>query len=436
MSLFSRVGMVLVAAGLLPGMGRAQDSLCGTLGDALGAEAAGLVREWIVQVPFDSSTWRLEQVVVGDGLVVAQSGDGGVTAIAARSEGTPPAAPGTVLWFQRLGRQGRTVFPAAVAANVVVVDDDEEIIGLDRATGHVFWRQTVNHAPAAGGVASGDWIYLPLDANGIVRLAANPLQPRVIVAEEPAPGKKRKKKDRPTATDSESVAPRTIDAGGGIGLPPVRYGNGVAWCTDNGKVIVLTREGKQWVRRAFNLDGMPAGPLLVHGDTIFATSSAGDAAVIQLGPAGLKTKWSLTLGATPAGQALRAGKTFVVPLAEGGALGIDAAAGRLLWRSDVIRTPLAADAERLWCLDATGRLALLDPATGERLAWYCTGPFTLPVVNTATDRLVLASPKGTLVSLAPPARANATAKDAPARGPADPAATPPAADRTVDDPTE
>jgi outer membrane protein assembly factor BamB len=428
--------MVLVVAGLLPGAGRAHDSLCGTLGDALGAEAAGLVREWVVQVPFDSSAWRLEQVVVGNGLVVAQSGDGGVAAIAVGPEGTPPAPPGTVLWSQRIGRQGRTIQPAAVAASVVVVDDDDEVIGLNRATGHVFWRETVAHGLAAGGVASGDWIYMPLDINGIIRLAVNPLQPRVFLAEEPSPGKKRKKKDPTAGRESESVVPRSIDAGGSITLPPVRYGNGVAWCTDTGKVITLTRKTKQWIRCVFDLGGTPAGPLLVQADTIFATSNAGHVAAIQTGPAGLKTKWGLTLGATPTGPTIRAGDTLVVPLAAGGALGIDAATGQLLWQSDVARTPLAADAERLWCLDATGRLALLDPATGERLAWYCTGPFTLPVVNTATDRLVLASPRGTVVSLAPLAPVGATAKDAPASGPADPAATPPAADRKADDPSE
>jgi hypothetical protein len=48
--------------------------LCGTAGDELVAGRAGLVREWVVQVPFDSAGYRVENVSIGDGLVVATSG--------------------------------------------------------------------------------------------------------------------------------------------------------------------------------------------------------------------------------------------------------------------------------------------------------------------------------------------------------------------------
>jgi len=102
----------------------------------------------------------------------------------------------------------------------------------------------------------------------------------------------------------------------------------------------------------------------------------------------------------------------------------------------MVRTLLTADATRLWCIDATGRLALFDATTGEHRAWFCTGPFTMPIVNPATDRLVLASPKGVIAALVPRPLPAITALDAPAPAPADPAATPPAGDRRAADPTE
>lgn len=80
----------------------ARATVCGTAADEFIAAEVGLVREWIVQVPFDSAAWRLEHVVVGRDLVVAQSRDGGVAAIqSAAVDGAP--RPGSVLWHTRIG---------------------------------------------------------------------------------------------------------------------------------------------------------------------------------------------------------------------------------------------------------------------------------------------------------------------------------------------
>lgn len=436
MNALFRAGAVLMAALFGAGGGHAAESLCGTLADAFAAEAAGLAREWIVQVPFDSSAWRLEQVVVDDGLVVAQSGDGGVTAIAATAQGRPPVLPGTVLWSQRSGRPGRTIVPAAVGPAIIAVGDDLHMLGLDRMSGQRLWQETISFPLAVGAAASGDWFYAPLDGNGVLRLAANPLQPQVVVNVEPTAGKKKKKGRQPERRVSETVEPRSIDGGGIIGLPPVRYGTGVTWCTSTGQLVVLVRADTDWRREEFDLLAPPAVPLLVRDGMIFAATTAGEVAAVELTDFGLRTKWRMRLGDAPVARAMFAGQMLLVPLAAGGAVGIDAATGSLQWRSDTIRTFLAADARRIWCIDAMDRLSLIDPSNGERQAWFCLGPFTFPVTNTSSDRLVLASPKGTLVSLVSRPSPPVTAKDAPAPAPADPAATPPAADRRAVDPSE
>jgi hypothetical protein len=86
---------------------------------------------------------------------------------------------------------------------------------------------------------------------------------------------------------------------------------------------------------------------------------------------------------------------------------------------------LAVTGDRIWIIDRTGRLAGLDLATGDRRERLCLGGFSFPVVNAASDRLILASPDGLLVSLAP--RRPAAPPAAPP-----PAATPPAP-RPADD---
>ena len=90
-----RLGLMVIAllAAARPACG--QSCLCGTAADELVAARAGLVREWVVQVPFDSAAWRLEHVVAGESLVVAQGGDGTLAAIVTTAVPGGPR-PGTL----------------------------------------------------------------------------------------------------------------------------------------------------------------------------------------------------------------------------------------------------------------------------------------------------------------------------------------------------
>lgn len=110
------------AAALLPAtMAMAGGGLlCGTAADELVAARAGLVREWVVQIPFDSAGWSLEHVSIGDGLVVATSGDGGVHAVST-SSGTGQPRPGSVIWSRRIGRPGGAGQPAGIGGDLVTV---------------------------------------------------------------------------------------------------------------------------------------------------------------------------------------------------------------------------------------------------------------------------------------------------------------------------
>jgi len=432
---FRRSAILLLLCLAAPHLAVASDSLCGTLADVLVAEEAGLEREWVVQVPFDSSAWRLEHIVIADGLVVAQSGDGGVTAIAAVSQGIPAAAAGTVLWSQRVGRPGDTVQPAAIGSAVVAVAGSLDLVGLDRRTGEVVWQEAFGSAVAAGPAVSGEWIYAPLDGNGVMRLATAPRKKQLPLEVVPQAAKK-KKKQKTERRPPESLGPKSIDAGGRVETPPVAFGNGVAWCTADGLIVALDREENAWRRLEFDLRSPPAGPLLPMGDGLVATTIAGDLATIERTPLGLRTGWHVRLADPAAGSVLAAGDTLVVPVSAGGAVAFAATTGEFLWRSDAPRHLLAADATHLWCVDASGRLAVFDPADGARLASFCSGPFTLPVTNVSSDRLVLASPKGVVVSLVPRRPRPVSGSDAPAPASADPAATPREAARTAADPSE
>lgn len=447
------VALVALAAAALPARGARAEGcitgcIAGTAADEFTAERAGLVREWIVQLPSATGVTGLEHVVVGDGIVVAQTRDGTAHAIRAaafgegeRQAGTqfvPPqesaAALGSLLWSRRLPGFGGPLVPAAVGPDLVVVPHDDRIAGLERENGQIRWDRGLGRNPAGGPAAIGNWIYAPLTGSDVMRLPVNPIrQPaQPTLADEPKKqGKTAAKK--PRKKREESLEPVKLDAGGRPQMAPVPLADGVLWCTADGLLVTLQPADREWNRLEFTLRNPPAGPPVVRGRSIFAATTTGDLARIDLPPSGrnLDLVWHVVLPTDPDAGPFVAGNTVVVSLGEEGLAAYAADTGAELWRTCLPGRILAAGGDRVWVLDRVGRLSGFDLADGTRREVLCLGPFTQPIVNLRTDRLLLASPQGTLVSLAP--KGSLAARPAATSPAAEPANKEPAAESPADD---
>jgi len=399
-------------------------STCGTAGDELIAAEVGLTREWIVQIPFDSAGWRLGYVVVGDRLVVAQSGDGGVHAVQAAAEPGQPRA-GSVVWSQRIGTPGGPMVAAGIGPEIVTVARDLDLYALDSRTGRVTWHEPLARPPALSAVPSGDWVYMPLATEGVLRLPVDPFRDSTAKraatatdaagsdAGDKAPAKdagKGKKRGPPVAAP-ESLAPLVIGAGGEVAFAPQPIDGGVVWCTRN-KVVAMERKPFGWVRREHEAGAAVATQPLIRGRSLFVAFTPGELRRIDLDPPEsqrLRSTWRTPLPDRAVGGPLLAGDTVVLSLGPSGIAGFAAATGAPVWRKDLVGTLVAVCGDRVWLIDEIDRLTGLDPATGEVRTSLCLGCLSMPVVNTATERLVLASPGGLLVSLAPAAASIAPA---------------------------
>jgi outer membrane protein assembly factor BamB len=414
-----RVSSIIAAAvAWLPCFGLADcggGSLCGTPADEFVADRAGLVREWVVQLPFDSGGWQLEHVTVGDGLVVAQTNDGGVHAVSAAPDkraGQP--FPGSVLWSQRIGIPGGPATPPGIGPGLVTVARDQELYALERGTGRILWRDPFGQLPAAGATAIGDWVYAPLTDGSMKRLTVNPLQPTAetvaaaAAKQKPQPRKTAaaaRKKDLAAAKPTQdSLRPRALDGGGRLERTVLPLGGGVAWSTADGLLVSLVQVDDTWGRFEFDLRAPAVDSPVTRGGSIFAATVAGDLARIDLvetGLRGLRAGWHTILDAIPDAGPFLSGDTVVVSLGESGLAAYSAETGELKWRNCIAGRVLSIAGDRIWIIDRVGRLSGIDLATGDRLERLCLGGFSFPVVNMASDRLVLASPDGLLVSLAP-----------------------------------
>ena len=416
---------------------------CGTVADEFRAADAGLVREWIVPAPFDSAGWRLERVVVGDGLVVAQSGDGSIHAIrSAASPGTATRA-GTVAWSRTIDAAAGQSWPVTIGPQLVLVASESAVHAVDRDTGHVVWERSTDGLTAGSAVQSGGWVYTPLQTDRVLRLPVNPLgrpPAEPPPAPPPAAGRRAAKPAAPPLP-AEPLDPVSIDAGGSIEAAPLPLNAGVVWATSTG-LVALERSQFGWTRHQLPESSPPtwvrqpavalAGPPVVRGDSVFIATAAGGLARVDLNAAnrpGLRTAWAAAAHDRVTAGPLVSDDVVLVALGPAGLAAFSAADGRELWRTDLVGTPVALAGGRAWVVDELGRLTAIDLATGSRRQSLCLGCFTLPVVNPLSDRIVLASPGGLIVSLALPAALPRPVTDAArpdaAPAPADPAATPP-----------
>jgi outer membrane protein assembly factor BamB len=421
--------------------------IAGTAADEFTADRVGLVREWIVQVPTVTGVDGVSHVVVGDGLVLVQSGDGHVHAIraAAHSPTERPsgesfvapaestAAPGSILWSRRLPTLGGPVVPATVGSDLVVVPTDDRITALERENGQLRWERSVGRNLGAGPVVVGNWIYVPLAGGDMMRYPVNPV--RQPPQPEPAENARKQgaKKSKKQKRMVESLEPIKIDTVGRVAFSPVPLGDGVLWCTADGIIATFQPAERKWNRYEFALENPPSGPPVVRDRSVFAATTNGDLARIDLPPSGRQFDlvWHVVLPTIPDSGPFVSGNTVVVSLGDEGLAAYAADTGAELWRTCIPGRILAVGGDRVWCLDRVGRLSGFDLADGTRRDVLCLGAFTEPVVNVRTDRLILVSRCGAVVSLAPKssvAAAAAAAVPAPADGeqPADKSVVEPA----------
>ncbi len=379
--------------------------LCGTAGDELVAARFGLTREWVVQIPFDSAGWGVESVAIGDGLIVAMTGDGGVHAVSTAPAADGMPRPGTVVWSRHIGRPGGPGQPAGIGDDIVAVSRDLDIWGLARDDGDIRWQKGMGHPASGSSVSVGEWVYQPVMSDGMMRLPKNPWK----YAEPSSDGGSksvRGTQDRAAQQKLlERLRPISIDAGGRIESSPVAYEGGIVWATEAGVIVGIIPEGEEWLRLHFDLQYRLAGPIVVRGPAVYAATARGDLVRIEdhehKDTHQFDLVWHEALPFAPDSGPLEGSGIVVVSLGSEGLIAYASDSGEERWRSCVTGTPVAIMGDRVWLLDTVGRLSSVDVATGMPAEWLCMGPFTVPVVNTVDHRLILASPDGLLVSLAP-----------------------------------
>ena len=386
------------------------------------AAASGWHLNWVVQLPFDTYRTRLESLSISDSLVVATTGDGRVHAY---HEGSAPLA-GTLSWSQRIGHATDPGLPADIGPSLVLATRGGNVYGFDRASGDRLWADRLGRMPIAPAVEGDNWVYVPYGPLRILRITAYPTgRPLSMIraasqTTDDAAAIEAAKLGRSRAA-LEEVQPLLIEAGTSRAKAIHRLAPfSVGWIGEDGMLVTLNDLDNGWRRHELRLGSQASGDLVHRDGAIWMALSSGDLIRVDSDPsAGLTVGWRVALPKLPSGALMIDGDTLLVSLGTWGIEARSATTGDLLWSRDQPAQLLAAGGGTAWCFDPVGRLVLIDLADGRSLATLQPGRFQMPITNTVTDRLYLATHNGVVASLAPTA---ITAEEVPAPQQPEPAA--------------
>jgi outer membrane protein assembly factor BamB len=363
---------------------------------------------WTAYVPTESQRDGLATVQLDGRLLLVQSRSGEVTALDAET--------GRTRWRSRFGLPYRTALPLAFNRRGVYAVNGTNLYGLDRNTGAVLWEFGLPTGVSAPPVAGDIQIYI---GYGTGRVAAYILprsdfggdaltgeQAKYISGEEAAAGYGPGTLKKPLPGWESYVKAR-------LEFTPVSGSKGLLIAAPEGEVVSMDKfpPGVRKAAELFRLrltDGPILAPPGYYEDTAYI--GAKDSNVYAVNADTGRVSWRFTAGTPIVRQPVATEKDVYVVADRLGLARLDRATGEPAWRLPFggVTYPmnrgadrfLAANPKFVYASDPSGRLVVLDRATGTLLSSYPgTRDFTVPFSNGVNDRVYLAANNGLVMCL-------------------------------------
>jgi len=281
---------------------------------------------------------------------------------------------GRTLWATKVGSVRHPTTEAAINEKYVALINGTTLYMLDRSDGHIVWERRTTHPAGAGPAMSDNLIFVPM-INGHVE---------IFYIDEPR---------RPVAF---------FHASGRCLVQPVVFRDTVAWPTDRGNLYIGNSEVPGIRFRITANDKIPSAPTFRAGladspPLVFFASVDGNVYSAETLKGSIVNRFSAgePISTTPV---VVRDQVYVVT--DQGTLfcaGADDAQER--WFVAGINSLLAANFDRVYCLDRNNRLVGIDAASGNRLAAINVGSVDYSFLNTQSDRIYVGTTAGVLQCL-------------------------------------
>ncbi|MGE0759809.1 MAG: PQQ-binding-like beta-propeller repeat protein [Pirellulaceae bacterium] len=290
------------------------------------------------------------------------------------------------------------------------VSDSGTIHAIDAETGRTYWKSSIG---------SPSYPTLGIDANDEYIAAINGSTVYVLKAANGEVAFERKTHGVPGAPPALSPSlvfvpmvnglmeaysltkpqgpPSTFRSLGHAYIAPIFTGSYVAWPTDRGHLYVTGGEFNQINFRLEAKETIEAPASFLPPDRIVVSST--DGFVYCLHQTSGVLQWRFSTGEPIVSSPAPFGDTVYVATIDGTLFALNTIDGLERWVVGHVKQVLGASQTRLYCLNDSNRLTILDVASGAELGSLSTEQCDLSFLNLKTDRIVLGTSSGMLQCL-------------------------------------
>jgi hypothetical protein len=329
--------------------------------DQAQARRCGLTRDWFAQVGSAQSTGPVNHLHYADGVLLAQTTAGLLTAIEAET--------GRTLWAQQVGSRGRVSTEAAANKDYVAVTNGSTLYVLKRADGSLLWERRVVGAPGAGPAVSATHVFVAMIDGRIEGYALD---------------------------GSTKFSPWVYHSAGDVQVPPLATTHLVSWTTERGHLCVADSQGGGARYRLETNDAIYARPGYW---TPYLYAASTDGSVYAVDEFDGTLSWKYAIGDAIYEPPVPIGDRLFLVSQLRGLTCLDTKTTKEQWVAPGIKQFLSAGPARLYVIDSQDRLAVVDIHTGARVAATPLPDVSVKLTNTLSDRIFLASESGTVQCL-------------------------------------
>lgn len=319
------------------------------------AQRYGLERAWFSQAQLDPSRHRVEHATLyGDQIVVLTTA--GVVHVM-------DAETGATIWIQRVGNPDYPSLGPAVGDKHVSLVNGSTVYVLERQTGREVLQRRLGGGAAGGPALTAQHVFVPLFNGKIEAYSVSD-------------------KDLPAAYFASA---------GRIYTAPVSTAESIIWPTDSG-ILYVANPNARGIRYRFESTSPLSGQPAAKNGLLYVTSASGYVYALRE-TSGLQ-QWRFATGAPVSRSPVVVGGRVFVATNSPSLYCLDAANGSLMWETPDIAQMVAVSKGRVYGINQTGDVTILDGATGVRQGRLQTNGITSAVLNEQTDRLYLISQRG------------------------------------------
>ena len=347
-----------------------------------------LVQLWEAQAVLNVGRDKVAHIVNDEDVVFVQSTGGIVTALNAET--------GREMWTAQVGRTDEVAMPATSNASIVMIVVGPALYALDKFSGKELFSYRLPSQPSAGPVITEGSFFIPLADESLCTCALKTLQYLERYQKLP-PG------------IGQAIAWR-FATGEVIKRAPVAGSSRVGFVTEQGSIFVVDISGGQAGSSKFQflMQSPATAPLtLAIRDQEYLLAAAANNRLFCIGMnTNGRVQWTFPLGQRVSEPITVIGQDVYIVGDEGELFGLGLQSGLPLQTANSepfeltdVEVLVSVTEKAVYVIDSAGRLVTVNRRTGEVVAKKQYRDLTVPIRNSATDRLYLSSTSGRVVCL-------------------------------------